>query len=616
MTPDPRPARLLALVAGAATVFAFAPFYWPVLSIALLATLFWLLQRAATARDGAWLGFAFGFGLFGTGVSWVFVALETFGDMPLPIAVVGTAGFVAYLALWPALAGAAVVRCTHANSSARLVASVAAWTLAEWLRGTVFGGFAWQAIGYPQMLPHGAAALAGFAPLGGVGLVSAAVAACAAAAAWAMEGLAASQPRKVIAAAGIAAGIVVAGAALRHLEWTVPAGEPVAISLVQGNVGQAQKFDPELRTANYERYLALIKAAKGRIVVLPESAFPQFADEIPDEVFEKIIALGRERDGNVLVGLFVAQPPVVPGEGERIYNSVLNLGGAAPQLYRKHHLVPFGETIPLKPITGWFINRVLNIPLADQAAGPASQPPFDAAGQRIAVNICYEDVFGSELLESARDATLLVNVTNDAWYGRSIAARQHNQIAADAGAGNGAADAARDQYRHHVDDRAHRSRAGRTAVVHAGHSRSHHRRTHRQHAVRALGRCSDAGALHGALLIGDAGGWSSLWPWKPVKSGFSSSYKRARGAPTAGTCSRFSKSSCACRTTGASKAARCCSRTTWRSAPARRTRRPSCGRSAPNHGVPPTSSHRGGPRTGAMGKIPIACSTTTSTRWC
>jgi apolipoprotein N-acyltransferase len=92
--------------------------------------------------------------------------------------------------------------------------------------------------------------------------------------------------------------------------------------------------------------------------------------------------------------------------------------------------VPFGETIPFKVLTGWFINRVLAIPLADQAAGPAVQPPFSVGGQRIAVNICYEDVFGNELLAAARAATLLVNVTNDAWYGRSIAARQHNQIAA------------------------------------------------------------------------------------------------------------------------------------------------------------------------------------------
>ena len=112
--------RLAALAAGAAAVFAFAPFGFSPVSVASLATLFWLWQHAATARDGAWLGFAFGFGMFGAGVSWVFVALETFGGMPAPIAVIGTAGFVGYLALWPALAGWAVVRFTAAASSTRL----------------------------------------------------------------------------------------------------------------------------------------------------------------------------------------------------------------------------------------------------------------------------------------------------------------------------------------------------------------------------------------------------------------------------------------------------------------------------------------------------------------
>jgi apolipoprotein N-acyltransferase len=100
------------------------------------------------------------------------------------------------------------------------------------------------------------------------------------------------------------------------------------------------------------------------------------------------------------------------------------------QFYRKNHLVPFGETIPLKPAIGWFIRSVLAIPLADQARGGATQPPLSVAGARVAVDICYEDAFGSELRYAARDAQLLVNVTNDAWYGRSIAAEQHNQIAA------------------------------------------------------------------------------------------------------------------------------------------------------------------------------------------
>ncbi len=422
--------RLLALAAGAAMVFAFAPFGFAPVTVASLALLFVLWEGAPSARDGAWLGFAFGLGLFGAGVSWVFIALETFGGMPGPVAVVATAGFVAYLALWPAVAGAVVVRFTAAQSSARLAAAAGAWTLAEWLRGFVFSGFPWLSVGYAELLPGGALPLAGYAPLGGVFLVSLAVAACAAAVAAITTAMAQARPRRVVALlAGITA-VVAAGTALTRIAWTTPVGPLVAVSLVQGNVSQAQKFDPAFRPHNYELYDRLVTLAKGRIVVLPESAFPQYADEVPGEVFLRLVNTARARDGSVLVGLFTAEPPAAAGEDERIHNSVLSLSAAPPQLYRKRHLVPFGESIPLKPLAGWFINRVLAIPLADQTPGPARQPPFEVAGQRIAVNICYEDVFGSELIPAARASTLLVNVTNDAWYGRSIAARQHNQIAA------------------------------------------------------------------------------------------------------------------------------------------------------------------------------------------
>ena len=422
--------RLNALAAGAAAVFAFAPFGLSPLCIAALATLFWLWQHAATARDGAWIGFAFGFGLFGAGVSWVYVALETFGGMPAPVAAIGTAGFVGYLALWHALAGWAAVRFTDSGSSTRLLAGAAAWTLGEWLRGYVFSGFGWLTAGYAELWPGGALPLAGFAPVGGVLLVSLSVALCAAAVAGIVDALAREQPRRIVAClAGITL-LVGIGALLTRVEWTTPSGPPVAISLVQGNVTQAQKFDPAFRPLNYELYDTLVTAAKGRIVVLPESAFPQFADEIPGSVFIGLADAGRARNGNVLVGLFTIEPPEAPGGEERIYNSVVSLGAAPPQLYRKHHLVPFGETIPLKPLVGWFINSVLAIPLGDQAAGPAVQPPFEVAGQKIAVNICYEDVFGAELIPAARVATLLVNGTNDAWYGRSIGALQHNQVGA------------------------------------------------------------------------------------------------------------------------------------------------------------------------------------------
>ncbi len=423
------PARAFAFAAGTFAVAAFAPFHWTVATPAALAVLFLLWQHATTPRAAAGIGFAFGMGIFGAGTSWVFVALESFGGMPAPVAVVATAGFVAYLALWPAVAGWVVARTNAVGSPWRLLAAAAAWPLAEWLRGYVFTGFPWLAVGYAELLPDRVLPLAGFASIGGVFLVSLAVAACAAAVATIIDALANTRRGAAVGAIAMIAAIVATGAMLARNEWTTPTGAPVAISLVQGNVSQEQKFDPAFRQTNFERYIDLVRLSRGRIVVLPESAFPQFADEIPGDVFLRLADLMRARDGNVLVGLFIADPPLDTDEDERIHNSVISVGTTPPQLYQKHHLVPFGELIPLKSVTGWFINRVLNIPLADQTPGPAQQPAFTIAGQRLAVNICYEDVFGGELIEAARNATMLVNVTNDAWYGRSVAARQHNQIA-------------------------------------------------------------------------------------------------------------------------------------------------------------------------------------------
>jgi len=423
---------LLALVAGAATVFGYAPFHLALLPLAALGALFWLWQSAAGPRAAALEGFAFGVGLFSVGISWIAVALETFGGVPPVVAFLGMLGLVAYLALFPALAGWAATHITLPATAARLVAAAAAWTLAEWLRGWLFTGFGWLAIGYTQVLPSVALPFAGFAPVGGVYLVSFVVTACAAAVVYVIDEVAAGRARAIAVGTLVIAFGASLGFIVGRIEWTRAEGAPLAVSLVQGNVAQNLKFDPAYRARNYEMYLRLVHLAKGRLVVLPESAFTVFLDEVPGEVLQELVDTGRERNGNVLLGLFTIEPPPSEDEndGPRIYNSVISLGATPPQLYRKHHLVPFGEMIPLKSVFGWFINRVLDIPLADQAAGPPRQQPFDVAGQRVALNICYEDVFGSELASVARDATLFVNVTNDAWYGHSIGALQHNQIAA------------------------------------------------------------------------------------------------------------------------------------------------------------------------------------------
>jgi apolipoprotein N-acyltransferase len=415
-----------AFLLGAGTVLGFAPFGFSALPVLTLAGLIAFWRKAPSPRAAGWLGFAFGIGLFGAGASWVYIALAMFGGMAGPLAALATIVFCAHLALFPALVGLVTAGIAGVDSPARLVAVAGLWPLTEWLRSYLFTGFPWLAVGYAQTQ----APLAGYAALGGVFLVSLAIAASSALLA---EVAAASLQRRygyAVAAAAMLLVVWIGGSTLRGIEWSRPHGDAIPVSLVQGNIEQDVKFEDKYRDQTLAIYADLVAQAKGRLIVLPESALPMFADEVPVEYVARLRAEAQKRGGDLLVGLFFFEPRQ-PGEDEdRYFNSVVSLGAATTQVYRKRHLVPFGETIPAKPLVGWFIRSVLHIPLADQTPGPANQAPFEVAGERAAVNICYEDAFGAELIGSLPEATMLINVTNDAWYGRSLAAEQHEQIAA------------------------------------------------------------------------------------------------------------------------------------------------------------------------------------------
>ncbi|HVF63508.1 MAG TPA: apolipoprotein N-acyltransferase [Casimicrobiaceae bacterium] len=417
----------LALVAGVLTVFGFAPFGLAGMPVLALALLFGAWRDVERPRTAGLIGFAFGVGLFGAGVSWVYIALETFGGMPALLAFVATAGFAAFLSLYPALAGWVAVRFTPPSSAMRSIAVASAFVLAEWLRGYLFTGFPWLAAGYAQ-LPE--SPLVGFAPIGGVWLVSLAVCVVAALLVQAIDAIERRHLRWVIGSVAAALVVCVAGAALRAVDWTTATGEPLAVSLVQGNIEQDVKFEPSFRDDTFSIYGALVERTRGRLIVLPESTFPMFVDDVPREVVANLSRIARARHGELLFGAFFVEPPQQGSDEPSVYNSVFAVGSDRPGLYRKRHLVPFGETIPAKPLVGWVMRNLLAIPIGDQARGPEMQVPFRVGDQRVAVNICYEDAFGDELRDGAREASFLVNVTNDAWYGRSIAARQHNQIAA------------------------------------------------------------------------------------------------------------------------------------------------------------------------------------------
>jgi len=399
---------------GCFAVLGYAPFYLYPATILALAGLFHLWNRAADAKRMALQGFAFGLGLFGTGISWLYISLHDFGGMPMLPAALATAAFCAFLALFPAVAGYLAARF---SSHTRIWLFPATWVLIEWVRGWIFTGFPWLTAGYSQV-PY--SPLAGFAPVVGIYGVSLLTATCAALVAATLSG---RLRKKSLTWALL--GFWVGGSAVSHVEWSTPQGAPVSFSLLQGNIAQDLKWREDELQHTLQTYRKMVMASHARLIVLPEMAFPLLIENLPPGYLDDLARHARDNGSDALVGV----PEAERSNGEtRYYNSMLSYGSAPQQTYRKSHLVPFGEFIPFKPLIGWIYRELLHIPLADLAAGETGQVPMRLAGQRVAFNICYEDVFGEEIIRQLPEATLLINVSNDAWYGRSLAAHQHLQM--------------------------------------------------------------------------------------------------------------------------------------------------------------------------------------------
>ncbi len=413
---SPRIVDLIALVLGAASALAFAPFQISPLAIVLPALLYvlWLINTPARA---AWRGFLYGVGLFGVGTSWVYVSLHDYGNMPLPLAGLVVVLFTVWLAVFPALGG--WLQGHYPGKRGALLHLVGVipslWVLGEWLRGWILTGFPWLHLGYSQ-LPG---PLAGFAPWLGVYGVSWAVAVSAGLLAY-LLGAPTRRWRFAVPAVIV---LWVAGWLAGTIEWTRPAGAPLRVALVQGDIPITLKWRAQYRSAILNHYLGLsAKAGVADLIIWPEAAMPTYLDEIDPNYLARLRQRARTSGSDFLIGVIERDR----SQGA-FYNSVVSIG-ATPGTYRKQHLVPLGEFLPLKSILGWLLDY-LDIPMSDFSRGAADQPPLYAAGQRIAMTVCYEDAFGEEVIRQLPAATLLVNVSEDAWFGDSLASHQRLQMA-------------------------------------------------------------------------------------------------------------------------------------------------------------------------------------------
>jgi apolipoprotein N-acyltransferase len=395
---------------GALSVLSFSPFNYHFISLISLSGLFFIWHKVSHSKQGFLSGLFFGLGLFGFGISWIYISLNTFGGMPSWLAYLSTFLFCLFLAFFIGIVGWIA---SHRKSSLFLIPFI--WTFFEWIRGWFLTGFPWLTMGYSQVP---SSPLAGFLPVIGIYGVTLILTSLALILSLMLLD---KDRRSQLIKLSLVAFLLASGQLLKYIEWTEPVGEPISVSLIQGNIAQDIKWQKETVSQTLNTYQTLIQKTKGQIILLPETALPLLVEYIPKTFKESTLRHTAKKQSHVLMG-------AIERQGTNYFNVVLNLKNDSSQMYRKSHLVPFGEFIPLKFIFQYIYSHYLNIPMNDLSRGNMNQIPMAIGNQKIAFNICYEDVFGEEIIQALPSATLIANVSNDAWYGRSIASYQHLQF--------------------------------------------------------------------------------------------------------------------------------------------------------------------------------------------
>lgn len=401
-------------LAGASLVCAYAPFSYWWLTFICPAILYSTISKQ-TVRASLLLGFIFGLFFFGFGVPWTFNSIHEFGHAPLLLSAILAGLLVIILAIFPAcVAGLTRYLQPHKHFNFYSVISFAClWVMFEWIRGWIFTGFPWLLMGHV----HHTGPLQGVLPVfGSYG------------ASWLTILLASflsvvlfsSVKQKIIAAIAVSA-IAISLYIANQITWTHAEDEALEVALVQGNISQEMKWDRSKHAFIMEKYLQMSKRHfDADIIVWPETAIPTYYSLVKDSFIEKVGKTAFENNLDYLIGVFTYDP-----EKGRVYNSVMTLGSELG-FYQKQHLVPFGEYLPFRGILT-VLERYIDLPMADISSGEG-RPLVGLKGHAVGASICYEAVYGNEVIRAMPEAKLLINVSNDAWFGDSLAPHQHLEI--------------------------------------------------------------------------------------------------------------------------------------------------------------------------------------------
>lgn len=415
---------LLCGLLGASLTLSFAPFgHWYLALIPLIAVSALLYQTSLTPWK---LGFSFGLGWFGAGISWVHVSIANFGGLPLFASIGLMLLLCSYLAAFPALA----FHCSQRLQTPRYYACglAAVWWLTEWLRSWLFTGFPWLSLGYSQTQGP----LAAWAPLlGETGLSSLLVF-------WsALMGQYLCHRRLPAAATALALGFAIT-IALAQIQWTQATDTRHTIALVQGNIEQDLRWVPAQDQPIMNRYLELTQPHWDKdIVIWPEAAIPRLepmAQDFLADLDQQALATHTA----VITGIIDYN-----FETQAAFNNLISVGmregspaaAAAPYYYRhpnrygKHQLLPIGEFIPLE---SWLrgLAPIFDLPMSSFSRGPWQQPNLRSKGVQLVPAICFEIAFSRQLRANLQpDSNFIVTVSNDAWFGDSHGPHQHLEIA-------------------------------------------------------------------------------------------------------------------------------------------------------------------------------------------
>ncbi|MGZ5070993.1 MAG: apolipoprotein N-acyltransferase [Methylobacter sp.] len=439
-------------IAGILLTLSFAPFDYPYLALAAMMLLFagW---RNCSAKRAAIRGYLFGLGAFGSGVSWVYISMHDFGGAGVLESSLLTALFAGFWALFPALAGYVSVKVMPVNTGpVRVLWMPLIWILVEYLRGYwVLNGFPWFQLAYSQLDTP----LAGYIPVLGVYGTGFIAALTASVAVEVFRRLASvdillllnagrgvnvqtlstlsldggfnpigqlKSPLRLIMVLAVLWGT---GGLLRTVSWTHEIGQPIRVTMIQGNISQDQKWRPENKINTLKKYKRLTEEHwDSNVVIWPETAIPAYLDQVRDNFLMPLAADAKQHNTDLVISVPVQETETAP---KKNFNAVITLG-KDEGVYRKTHLLPFGEYLPLQPLSGWVLDKV-GIKLGNFTPGAPDQTLLRAGGYPFVTLICYEDAFGELAIRGLPAAAFLVNVTNDGWFGDSIEPHQHMQMA-------------------------------------------------------------------------------------------------------------------------------------------------------------------------------------------